>query len=47
MKDEIIEEIMRECSNWRERLLVRLFHNTYIKAYHVGRINAFNAIIKK
>lgn len=47
MKNEIIEEIMRECKNWRERLLVKLFPDTYIKVYHIGRINIFNEIIKK
>lgn len=47
MKDEIIEEIMRECKDWKERLLVKLFSDTYIKAYNIGRINTLNAIIKK
>lgn len=45
MKNEIIEEIMRECKNWRERLLVRLFPDTYIRAYHIGRIDTFNRMV--
>lgn len=44
MENEIIEEIMRECKNWKERLLVKLFPDTYIKAYHIGRIKAVKSI---
>lgn len=46
MEKEILEEIMREYKNWKERLLVRLFPDMLIKAYHIGRINAFNHIVE-
>ena len=42
--EKIVEEIVKECKNWRERLLVRLFPETYIKAYHIGRIKGFKTI---
>lgn len=47
MEKEVIEEITRECKNWRERLLVKLFPNTYIKAYHIGRIKTVNILLNK
>lgn len=47
MEDEIIEEIMKECKNWKERLLVRLFSDTYIKVYHIGRIKTVNILLNK
>ena len=46
MEKEIVEEIVKECENWKERLLVRLFTKTYINAYHIGRIKSFNHMVE-
>lgn len=46
MEKEILEEIKKECRGWKEKVLVRLFPKTFVKAYHVGRIRAVNSIIK-
>jgi len=43
--DKIREEIMRECENWKERLLVRLFPSIFVKVYHIGRIDTFNHMV--
>ena len=41
MEKIIVEEI---CKNlrWYERIIVRLFKNTFIEVYHMGRIVVFN-----
>ena len=41
MEELIVEEICKNCK-WYERVVVRLFKNTFIKAYHIGRIIMFN-----
>lgn len=46
MKNIILEDIMKVCNN-KEKILIKLFPNTYIKAYHIGRINTVNHILKK
>lgn len=47
MDEKILEEIMKECKNWRERVLIRLFPKMFVKVYHIGRRNGINYIIKK
>lgn len=44
MEEKIVEEIMKECASWRERLLVKLFKKEFIKAYAIGNKNCFNNI---
>lgn len=46
MEQKIFEEILKECKDWRERLLVKIFPKTFVKAYHVGRIKGFNYMAK-
>lgn len=46
MEKEMLEEIMKEC-NWKERLLVKILAKTFLKVYHIGRLNAVNAVLKK
>lgn len=45
MEEEIVREIMKECENWRERLLVKLFPNTYVKIYNNLRVKIVNTIM--
>ncbi len=42
MEEEIIEEIVKECKNWKERLLVRLFPKVFINTYKRGIKEGFN-----
>ncbi|MCI9000120.1 MAG: hypothetical protein HFJ26_04160 [Clostridia bacterium] len=46
MEEKILKEIMKECKDWRERVLIRMFPKTFVKVYHVGRIKGFNYIVK-
>ena len=46
MEEKILKEIMKECKDWRERVLIRMFPKTFVKVYHVGRIKVFNYIVK-
>lgn len=46
MEEEIVREIIKECKNWKERLLVKLFAKMFIKVYHISRVNTINNIIK-
>ena len=46
MEKDIIEEIVKECENWKERLLVRLFPNLFIKVYNEVRIEIVNILLK-
>lgn len=45
MEEEIIENL---CSNlkWYERILIRLFSNTFIKVYHKTREDIVSALLK-
>lgn len=45
MEKKILEEIVKECKDWKERLLVRLFPKVFVKAYNIGRINTFNHVV--
>lgn len=42
MEKEIIKEIIKECK-WYEKIIVKLFKNQIIKAYHIGRIICWNS----
>lgn len=41
MEKLIVEEICKNLK-WYERIVVRLFKNTFVKVYHMGRILMFN-----
>lgn len=45
MEEKIVREIMKECRNWKERLLVRLFAKTFINIYNKIRIKIVNSMI--
>lgn len=38
------DEIMKELTI-RERILFRLFRNTFVKIYHITRINIINSLL--
>lgn len=42
MEKEIVREIMKECRNWKERLLVKLFSRMFINTYKIGIKSGFN-----
>lgn len=45
MKDVVEKEVMKEL-NWKERIVVRIFTNTFNKVYNIGRIKSINGILK-
>lgn len=42
MEEEILREIMRECENWKERLVVKMFTRLFVKVYKMGITFGFN-----
>ncbi len=42
MEKEILEEIVKECKGWKEKVLVRLFPKLFIKVYKIGITFGFN-----
>lgn len=44
--EEVVEEIKKEC-NLRERVLLKIFAKTFVKVYHIGRIDCFNNLKNK
>ncbi len=44
MKDVVVEEIVKE-SNWKERIVVRVFRKTFIKVVNVARIKIINKML--
>lgn len=46
MEKEILEEMKKEC-NLKERILLKLFGKTFVKVYHIGRIDCFNSLKNK
>lgn len=44
MKEEILEEIMKEC-NWWERIIIRLLTNIVIKVYTISRLKIINNVL--
>lgn len=45
MKDVVVNEIMKEL-NWRERIIVSILKNTFIKVYNITRVEIFNRLLK-
>ena len=41
MEKLIVENLCKNLK-WYERVIVRLFKNTFVKVYHIGRITIFN-----
>ena len=41
MEKLVVEEICKNLK-WYERIIVRVFKNTFVKVYHMGRILMFN-----
>ena len=44
MKNVVLNEIIKDL-NWRDKLLIKLFTDTFIKVYNIGRVKTFNNII--
>ena len=44
-KDAVLDEIKKDL-NWKERIILTIFAKTYIKIYHITRINIINNILK-
>lgn len=42
MDQKIVEEIMRECKNWREKIILKLFPHMCIRIYKAGVKEGFN-----
>lgn len=36
MEKEILEEIVKECKDWKEKVLIRLFPKLFVKIYKEG-----------
>ena len=41
MEEKIIEELMKECENWRERVIVKLFLKLFVSMYKLGLKEGF------
>lgn len=46
MEKEIVEEIVKECENWKERLVVRLFPKMFVRIYGKISMLIFNNMNK-
>ncbi len=36
MEKEILNEILKNCKDWRERVLIRMFTRMFVKVYKLG-----------
>lgn len=49
MKNEekklIIKELFKYL-NWREKIIVKIFANTFVKVYNISRIKTLNSYLK-
>ena len=45
MEENAISKLLDE-STWYEKIIVKLFKKTFIKFYHINRINLINNILK-
>ena len=46
-EDEILQKILSQSDHWMERLWIRKEKKIILKAYHIGRIEAINSILRK
>ena len=44
MEKYVVEELVKEM-NFKERILLKLFKRTFVKAYNIARVNTFNNIV--
>ncbi|MFR2533705.1 MAG: hypothetical protein ACLTEH_03630 [Clostridia bacterium] len=44
MEKETLQKIKKQLK-WKDRLLIRFFPKTTLKIYHIGRIDAINAML--
>lgn len=42
MKDVVLNEILKKL-NWKERIVIKLFTNTFYKIYKIGITYGFNS----
>ena len=42
----VVYIVVKDELNWRERIIVKIFTNTFNKVYNIGRINSINSILK-
>lgn len=45
MKEEVLKEVYKECESWKERIIVKLFPNLFIKMYGKIGMKIFNKLI--
>ncbi len=45
VRDVVENEVMREL-NWKEKIIVKVFSNTFNKVYNISRINTINAFLR-
>lgn len=43
---DVVYNVVKDELNWKERIIVRIFTNTFNKVYNIGRINSINSILK-
>ena len=43
---DIVYNVVKNELNWKERIIVRIFTNTFNKVYNIGRINSVNSMLK-
>lgn len=44
MEKETLQKIKKQLK-WKERLLIKFFPKTTLKIYHIGRVDAINAML--
>ena len=43
---DVVYNVVKDELNWKERIIARIFTNTFNKVYNIGRINSINSILK-
>lgn len=43
---DVVYNVVKNKLNWKERIIVRIFTNTFYKVYNIGRINSINGMLK-
>ena len=46
MKNVVLDEVKKKL-NWKERIIVRIFKNIFMKVYEEGKISYYNYLYKK
>ena len=42
----VVYNVVKDELNWKERIIVRIFTNTFNKVYNIVRINSINSMLK-